>query len=151
MTMPATTQPNAHTQILELPPPGYPMVTRVITEALFPSEGRAEVTWVVSKPHPLVPTMNIVRMFVEPEGVAIYSVSADGKTGMRNFVKTELTRLVEEAMPIAILVEELADAESGDDVDEVPEAPQPPQGPQAVPTPDDSPDTATDNGQPDAS
>lgn len=129
MTMPVDP---ALTQAVELPQPGYPMVTRVISNALFPENGQeAPVTWVVSHPHPLVPTMRVVRMFIDRGGVEIYSVSADGKNGMRNLIPMSWVRLVEEAMPIDIFADELYDAETGDpDPDpepaQVPAANEPP-------------------------
>lgn len=153
MTMPVPTPPAIQT--IALPPPGYPMVTRMISDPLFPPEHPSDkeepVTWVVSKPHPLVPAMNVVRMFVEGAGVAVYSVAGDGTSGMRNLIPTVRTRLVEEAMPLDIFIDELTIAESDadapdDEEDESPEAPPedaPPQKPQAVPPPDDDPPPAT--------
>jgi len=136
---------------------GYPMVTRMISDPLFPPEqpgARDEpVTWVVSKPHPLVPEMNVVRMFDEGTRVVVYSVAADGTTGMRNLIPMVRTRIVEEAMPLEVFIEELALSESGEAPDdEGDEAPQdaPSQGLQAAPTPDDTPPATAEppNGQP---
>ena len=163
MTMPVPIQPAASVRTVELPAPGYPMVTRMISDPLFPPEqlGAKEepVTWVVSKPHPLVPEMNVVRMFVEEGGgaVAVYSVAANGSTGMRNFIPMARTRLVEEAMPLEVFIDELAIAESGEDPpdDEAPPQDGSPQEPQADPTPDDTPPATAepppDGQQPDAS
>jgi len=127
MTMPVPTPPAAPVRTVELPAPGYPMVTRMISDPLFPPEqsGAREdpVTWAVSQPHPLVPEMKVVRMFIEPGGgVAVYSVSSDGTKGMRNLIGR--VRLVEEVMSLDIFIDELDRAEAeaeGDDDD-------PPQG-----------------------
>ena len=89
------------------------MVTRMISDALFPDENgkEAPVTWVVSLAHPLVPEMKVVRMFDERDSVEVYSVSADGKVCMRNRIRASRVRLVEEIMPPDVFVEELTDAE----------------------------------------
>lgn len=169
MTMPGP-MPPVHP--IQLPAPGYPMVTRMISDPLFPPASDAQdkseqpVTWVVSHPHPLVPTMKVVRMFIEGTGVAVYSVSDDGATGMRNLVPLDRTRLVEEAMPLNVFVEELADAEEGggppsdddDDGDgddassEEPSAPAPAQPDlQAAPAPSSETAAAPSDGQQPAS
>jgi hypothetical protein len=145
------------------------MVTRMISDPLFPQAPEAvdkteqPVTWVVSHPHPLVPSMKVVRMFIENGGIAVYSVADDGSTGMRNLVPMDRTRLVEEAMPLNVFVEELADAEAGplndDDPDDEDaggddgassqdEAPSPPL--QAVPAPsaETAPEAPSDGQQP---
>lgn len=119
MTMPGpqNQQPAQPVHTIQLPAPGYPMVTRMISDPLFPPDATAAdkteqpITWTVSHPHPLVPSMKLVRMFIESNGVAVYSVSDDGMTGMRNLIPLDRTRLVEEAMPLPVFVEELADAE----------------------------------------
>jgi len=107
---------------IELPNPGFPMVTRMISNSLLPEEGQREepITWVLSQPHPLVPNMKVVRMFVDRGGVEVYSVPDDGKNGMRNLIPMSWVRLVEEVMPLDVFVEELAAAESdgGDDDDD---------------------------------
>jgi len=142
-------QPPPSPANMTLPPPGYPMVTRVLSNALFPPEAPAvpgvvakeePVAWVLTQPHPFVPTMQIVRMFVvRGGGVEIYSVSADGSAAIRNLLPMHWVRFVEEAMPLEVFVEELALAEAGGDDDE-PELPDPNSG-----LPSD-PDT-TANGQ----
>jgi len=135
----------------------------MISDPLFPPDANAQdkseqpVTWVVSHVHPLVPSMKIVRMFIDGTGIAIYSVSDDGITGMRNLVPMDRTRLVEEAMPMEVFVEEIADAEEaagpmGDDNDDEDDAPSPPRPElQRVPTPtEETPATAatSDEQQP---
>jgi hypothetical protein len=115
MTMPATPA----TTTFALPAPGYPMLTRMISNALFPENGREDpVTWVVSHTHPLVPDMRVVRMFVDRGGVEIYAISSDGKSGMRNLIPMSMVRLVEEAMPINVFVAELEASESAEDDDD---------------------------------
>lgn len=157
MTMPVPTPP---VQTIDLPAPGYPMVTRVISDPLFPPEAPAPapppapgapvpapvaappaepLTWVVSHAHPLVPQMKVVRMFVEALGIAVYSVALDGTTGMRNLIPTGRTRFVEEAMPLEVFIDELAIAESDadapdDEEDEPPEAPAQDSSPQEAST-----------------
>ena len=126
------TQSQGAVQTVALPAPGYPMVTRVISSSLLPdSKGKEEpVAWVVSQPHPLVSQVNIVRMFLDRGGVEIYSVSQDGKAGMRNLIPLSHVRLVEEAMPIDVFIEELNAAENDDDIE--PEEPEQEQKPQVA-------------------
>ena len=123
------------TKTVELPAPGYPMLTRMISNALFSEKGKEEV-WVVGGPHPLVPDLKVIRMFNDHGGVEIYSVTADGKAGTRNFVPMHWVRLTEEAMPIDVFVEELAAAENDGGDDDEPEEPE------------ESSSTVVSNGQP---
>jgi hypothetical protein len=99
------------------------MLTRMISNALFPESGRGAldsepITWMVSQPHPLVPDMRVVRMFVDRGGVEVYSVLSDGSKGMRNLIPMNWVRLIEEVMPLDVFVEELAAAESDEDDDD---------------------------------
>jgi len=141
-------------QTIHLPPPGYPMLTRMVSNPLFPDTksqvmacphckqslsipvpppGKEEpITWIVGDRHPLVPDMKVIRMFIDDTGVEVYSVSADGKAGMRNLVPITSVRLVEEAMPLDVFAEELADAEEDDSG---PEGPESPEGPDPDPAP----------------
>jgi hypothetical protein len=115
MTMSAPV-PTART--IELPPPGYPMVVMVITDDLT-DNSKPRIHWVVSKAHPFVPDMNVMRMFPDREGyLEVYSVSSDGKAGMRDLVPMIHVRLAQEAMPLDVFAEELYDAEAGDDADD---------------------------------
>jgi hypothetical protein len=108
-----------NTTTVALPAPQFPMMTRMISNSLLPDGGREEpTTWVVSQPHPLVPDMKVVRMFVDRGGVEVYAVSSDGKNGMRNLIPMSWVRLVEEVMPLEVFVEELAAAESEPDDDD---------------------------------
>jgi hypothetical protein len=129
---------------IPLPAPGYPMVTRVISSALFPEApvDRAgnpiagaplkeePMTWVLGSAHPLVPGMKIVRMFVvraSGGGVEIYSVTEDGRGTTRNLLPMHRVRFVEEVMPIDVFVEELELAEAGGEDDPDPDEPADPQ------------------------
>jgi hypothetical protein len=116
MTNPTTTT----VQTVELPPPGFPMLTRMISDRLFPPDAKSQgepqgepepVTWIVGQAHPLVPDMRVMRMFIDQSVVEVYSVSSDGKAGIRNRVPMHSIRLTEEAMPLDVFVEELIAAE----------------------------------------
>lgn len=119
-----------------LPPPGYPMVTRIVTHSLFPKQKvdhqemacphchkalsvpiestlEPPVTWIVGEPHPLVSSHRVVRMFIEGSAVEIYS--HDGMAGMRNTVPMSFVRLVEEGMPMEEFRAQLASAEQAAD------------------------------------
>jgi hypothetical protein len=154
MTMP-TAVPAVQT--IELPPPGDVVLTRMVSDPLFPNTksqvmacphckqnlsvplpppGKEEpITWIIGQPHPLVPEMKVIRMFLNRDGVEIYSVSNDGKAGMRNLVPMDSVRLTEEAMPLDIFAEELAAAEEdGDDPEPGdPGDPEPPGDPDPAP------------------
>jgi hypothetical protein len=147
MTQPTGT---TATRNVVLPEPGFPMLTRMISNALFPeaqtktvgcphckgsisleqSTKEEPITWIVGQAHPLVPQMKVMRMFVDRGGVEVYSVSDDGKAGMRNLVPMSWVRLIEEAMPLDVFVEELAAAEE-DEPEPEPEPgdPEPEQAP----------------------
>lgn len=118
----------------KLPDPGFPMLTRMITEGLFTEKGTPatanapatptvqpkdqSLTWVVSEPHPLLPDCKVVRMFVTEDGVMVYAWPSDGKAGMRNLIPNSRIRMVEEVMPPEVFIEELAAAESDDEPDD---------------------------------
>lgn len=121
---------------VELPAPQFPMLTRVVSSPIF-SERDAAITWGVGAPHPLVPeTYKVIRMFVDRGGVEVYSVSNDGKSGMRNLIPMERVRFIEEAMPLDVFVEELDAAESAgdDDDDDDPDEPEFLDEPETAPT-----------------
>ena len=113
-----------------LPEPGYPMLTRIISNPLL--KDQSEIVWAIGEDHPLAAGMKIVRMFVEQGSVEIYFVSADGKAAARNRIPLSSVRLIEEAMPLNVFIEELAAAEDDgeddpeDDPNEPTEAPSPP-------------------------
>lgn len=74
------------------------------------------VTWIVSKEHPFVPGMKIIRMFVGDGGVEVYS--HDDKIGMRTLIPMSMVRLAQEAMPLDMLADEILAAEDDDDDDD---------------------------------
>lgn len=140
---------NAVTTTL-LPAPSYPVVTRVISNALFPEPASAATvacphcrgavsvpspslareeptTWVLGHPHPLVPEMKIVRMFlVYDVGVEVYAVNEKAGNGTRTVLPMPGVRFVEEAMPLDLFVDELTMAEErnlADDPDEPGDSP----------------------------
>ena len=99
-----------------LPPFGYPLLTRMISNRLFPPDaGQPDepMTWALTHPHPLVPGMRVVRMFVSDGGVEVYS--HDNEKGMRNLIPMHSIRLTEEAMPLEVLIDEILAAESPDE------------------------------------
>ena len=121
-------------QEIPLPEPNYPMVTRMISHPLFPLDPKQQVvgcphckqsisvpdpskenaepiTWIVGQPHPLLHDLKVMRMFVDDGGVEVYSVTSDGKSGIRNLVPMGSIRLVEEAMPLPVFLEQMEIAE----------------------------------------
>jgi hypothetical protein len=113
--------------IIELPGPNErrPVLTRVVSSSPFHEDPR-EVTWMLTKAHPFVDTMRIVRMFIGDDCIDIYS--ADDKGGMHNLLPMHTVRLVESAMPFGVLMDELdqAEADDPDDPDGDPEDEEPP-------------------------
>ena len=109
---------------LELPEPGYPILTHMVSNALFPDMQAKEMNcqhcgasislladksvWSLDESHPLVPEMKVARMFLGAGGVDVYAVSNDGKACTRSFVPMSWIRLTEEVMPLNVFVEELA-------------------------------------------
>jgi hypothetical protein len=143
---------NATTKI-ELPEAGFPMLTRMISNPLFPPppppSGKASadrdepMVWIVGSLHPLMPDMKIVRMFVDRGGVEVYSISSDGRSGARNMIPLSSVRLIEEAMPLNVFLQELEAAE--DDGDDEPEESEESENPATPESPD--PVLAPTNGQ----
>lgn len=129
-------------KVVELPKPGYPMVTRIISNPFLPDQRNEPSVWALGEAHPLDPSAKVVRMFVERGGVAVYyTVQAEGNTTvcLRNFIPMAWVRLVEETMPVDVFVEELALSEAGDsddgedeDEDDAPPGPTPANGQAAV-------------------
>lgn len=129
-----------------LPEPEYPMITLMISDSVFPrkpdpktmacphckgtiavpvpetkSDKKEEpepIFWLVSKPHPFVPDMKIVRMFKIRDIVNVYSVSNDEKVGMRDRVPMQSVRLLEDGMPFDVFIEEMEDDEEYDPDDD---------------------------------
>lgn len=108
------TMPHTQSVVLPAPNPNCPVLTRMITHALLPEGGQeGPVTWVITRSHPLEPTLRVVRMFIDRGGVDVYSVAEGGVQGIRNLIPMSQIRLIEEAMPLNIFVDELAIAEEG--------------------------------------
>lgn len=105
------------TKTYNLPPMGYPAVTRVVSLSPLDELKANEVTWTLNQDHPIIKGMRIVRMFDGDAGVEVYSVGGDG-TPMRNRIPSMMIKLVEEAMPIEVFIEEMARAESDDGDDD---------------------------------
>jgi hypothetical protein len=82
--------------------------------------------------------MKVMRMFIDRGGVEVYSVSGDGRTGVRNLVPMSMIRLIEEAMPLEVFIEELDAAENDE-----PEPNEPEPEPEPAPPP-----VSTNNNQP---
>ena len=146
------TQPQSYplpTSAPTMPEASYPMLVHVVTDPIFPpkvdSTGRSlpdEPThWALSKEHPFVPGFRVLRMFLDEDGLVVYSIGPDNKSGMRDLVMARV-RLAQEAMPVDVLIEEIEDAEGEDD--DPPGEPDAPQEPgQSTPAPQPAP-----NGQP---
>ena len=140
---------------VELPPPGYPMVTRVISHPLFPGSGDARTTLCPSTATgrtdnqrtraltcrraahldcrlaaPARTGMRVVRMFADDGGVEVYS--HDDQHGMRNRIPMAMIRLIEEAMPVELLADEISDAEGDEDE---PDPDEPELDPEEPPSP----------------
>lgn len=113
-----------------------PIVRLVVSDPLFPEnvrdaagrpiEGQFKesvepVTWILRRPHPFVPEMTIVGMFLNKDGIEIYSTNQ--KMGMRDLVQMKSVRLIQESMLMSVFEEELYLAESGDDDDVDPPEP----------------------------
>jgi hypothetical protein len=90
-----------------LPEPGFPMLRHMVSSALFPDMTSGTCTWNIDEPHPLVPEMRVLRMFVVDGGVHVYSAPPKGAC-TRSFIPMGWVRLIEEVMPISVFVEELA-------------------------------------------
>lgn len=116
------------TMKFELPAPGYPMVTRVISNVLRSDKSTvagAHWAWVVKERHPIEPRCKVVRMFVDERGgVEVYSMTDDAQFGVRNIIPAHEIKLIEEGMPIDVFVEELAAAEMDGDEPDEPETPE---------------------------
>lgn len=113
-----------------------PIVRLVVSDPLFPENVRdaagqpiqgqfkesvEPVTWILRRPHPFVPEMTIVGMFLNKDGIEIYSTNQ--KMGMRDLIQMKSVRLIQESMLMSVFEEELYLAESGDDDDDDPPEP----------------------------
>lgn len=119
------TTPQAQT-VVQLPEPQFPVMTRMISNALFPdpTTGREDpVIWAIGQPHPLASTAKVVRMFMDHGGIEIYSITTE-KVGMRNHIPMAYVRLTEETMPLDFFVDLLISAEEGDEDEDDPPEPE---------------------------
>ena len=132
-----------------------PIVRLVVSDPLFPAsvldaagqpipgqfkESLEPVTWILRRPHPFVPEMTIVGLFLNKDGIEIYSTN--NRMGMRDLIQAKFVRLVQESMLMNVFEEELYLAESGDDDDD--DAPEP-GSPESEPDPE--PEAPRANGQ----
>ncbi|HTQ47924.1 MAG TPA: hypothetical protein VMI75_34440 [Polyangiaceae bacterium] len=119
---PAATTP-ATTGVIQVPPVTMPLCTRVWTKALF-SDPKLKIVagepllWQFDQPHPYVATYKITRMYVVPMGAVEVFSSDGGTTGLRHTLPWHEVLLIEEAMDAKTFVEEMEDAEAGDDDDD---------------------------------
>ena len=139
------TTPTTSTTTSPLPEIGYPRMMKLVSEPIYPQSVTKTagcphcqkpvsipvpvaavdpITWIVGGSHPLIPALKVIAMYQVDDGVDVYSVSEDGKSGLRNFVPSKTMRLTEDTMPLHVFVDELAAAENGmgdDDDDDEPE------------------------------
>lgn len=88
-----------------------PKVMFVVSGPLSPDATKNEpVAWVAGQPHPLIPTMTVVGMFVVPEGVEIYAAAADMK-GSRSFIPMHWIRYIQQKMSPDVFGWEFEDAQ----------------------------------------
>lgn len=106
--------------VIQLPLPVPPVTTRVIALTPFPGPGGGFELLVltIDAPNPLASQFRVVRMLPRAGGVDVYSLSADGRGGVRHFIHSDLVRIIEESMPANVLVEEIIDAETEEDDEE---------------------------------
>lgn len=137
-----------------LPEIGYPRLVRLVSDPIYPqAEARTAacphcqkavtipvpvaakepVTWIIGGPHPLLADMKVIAMYLVDDGVDVYSVALDGKSGIRNFVPSKTMRLTQDTMPLHVFAKELNAAETGEDDDEGEDEPEEPEEPAVVP------------------
>jgi hypothetical protein len=142
--------------------PGSPMISRMVSNSF--SKKDEPIIWIVGQPHPYSLSgvnMKVLRILIDDDVAEVYSVSSDGKNGMRHLIPAAQVRFAEEAMTPDLFVKELEAAENGDDDDDddddeeelvEPGDPGEPEGPNE-PEPNPEPAAATGsamNGQPTA-
>jgi len=118
--------------------PGYPMIMRAVSDAVFPSEpGKKDepVMWVVGHTHPFISGHKVLRMFLDrdAEEIRVYCLAPDFSMGIRSIIPMRAVRYVEEAMPADIFADELEIDETKGEEDGEPEEPE---------TPSDAPSVA---------
>lgn len=129
-------------QTVALPDATFPAVMYVLSDRLLPPEETRTIecphcqkgisfqlpvsskevakpiSWIVGQPHPLTSELKVIRMFKVPEGIEVYSVSNDLKSGVRNTIPQHLVRLVNESMPLDVFRDELEAAEADNSFDD---------------------------------
>ena len=100
-------------QVVELPDPAYPMVTRVVTDALMGGNGIWE--WAIARAHPSEKELKVMRIFLTEEGIDVYAITTDGKGCARYSIPDRFVRMIEEAMPLDMWADEMANAEEDKD------------------------------------
>ena len=107
-----------------LPEPVYPRIMLMITDCLVPkAEGVKEepMCWAVTGPHPFIETAQVEGMFMNGDGIDVYSVRRDetgGVEGMRDHIPLFRVRIFRESMPFDIFRNEIARAELAEDEDD---------------------------------
>ena len=151
---------------INLPEPVYPKIMLMITDCLVPkAEGVKEepMSWVVGGAHPFIEAAQVVAMFMNGDGIDVYSVRRDatgGVEGMRDHIPLFRVRVFREAMPFDVFNHELTQAELAKDEDDdddgggndevAPERNTSPSAVSSIVQPDDQ-TAAQSDGQPDAS
>lgn len=143
---------------MNLPEPVYPKIMLMITDCLVPkAEGVKEepMSWAVSVAHPFIEAAQVVAMFINGDGIDVYSVRRDeagGVEGMRDHIPLSRMRVFREAMPFEMFINEITRAELAEDEDDevAPERDTPPSAVSPIAQPDDQ-TAAQSDGAPDAS
>lgn len=117
---------------IELPPPEPPILTRMVTQSLLPTDDGREmpVIWLLGKENPIDAGMKVIRMLLTADGdVEIYSMPSNGAgdTYWRHTIPKSMIRVTKEMMPVDVFIDELIEAESGDDDDDDPDDPNDPE------------------------
>jgi hypothetical protein len=106
-----------------------PIVTRAVTDHL---KGSDPLTWQLKGPHPYLPDMKVMAMFLHNGILEIYST--DGKTGIRERIPMNRVRITQEHIVSEILLDEIDASEvkhlglddvDDDDEDDEPETASP--------------------------
>lgn len=106
-------------QKIQLPLPSPPVATRVLSRPIYAGDGTDPISWILGRKHPRMPSMTVVRMIYTPAGVEVYAAGVAPETNEEVFMRVSIPaqdlRLVEEAMPLDVFIEELEAADASDD------------------------------------
>lgn len=128
------------TRTLQLAQPVFPMLALVVSDPIFPTELRQSagcphcgkefqlarpvddskqpITWTTGRPHPFIKNFTVVRMFRDDLlNVEVYSAAVNGEGAMRDMIPVDKIRLAQEAMPVEVLVDLIAEAETDKEED----------------------------------